>query len=133
MQKELIPQSLFCTELILMSIFHIFLLFSNSIFKFSKEDFYLKYSNIIETQKKYSEKLLTIDFLTVFDYLYLLEQISLKLNELNKNAIIYLAAAVSDFYIPETELSEHKIQSTGTESLELFLKPVPKMLYIFSL
>jgi len=116
-----------------MSIFHIFLLFSNSIFKFSKEDFYLKYSNIIETQKKYSEKLLTIDFLTVFDYLYLLEQISLKLNELNKNAIIYLAAAVSDFYIPETELSEHKIQSTGTESLELFLKPVPKMLYIFSL
>ncbi len=41
--------------------------------------------------------------------------------------LIYLAAAVSDFYIPKSELPEHKIQSSKT-GLELKLKPVPKCL-----
>ncbi len=41
--------------------------------------------------------------------------------------VLYLAAAVSDFYIPKSELPEHKIQSSKT-GLELKLKPVPKCL-----
>ena len=48
-----------------------------------------------------------------------------------KSAIIYLAAAVSDFYIPEAELAVHKIQSADHSNLELCLKPVPKMLSIY--
>lgn len=41
--------------------------------------------------------------------------------------MVYLAAAVSDFYIPKNELPEHKIQSSR-EGLTLNLKPVPKCL-----
>lgn len=44
--------------------------------------------------------------------------------------MIVLAAAVSDFFIPEEELTEHKIQSRdqGSAGLELRLSPVPKLL-----
>ena len=42
--------------------------------------------------------------------------------------IMYLAAAVSDFYIPENELGTHKIQSRDTEGMELRLKNTPKLL-----
>lgn len=47
--------------------------------------------------------------------------------------MVYLAAAVSDFYLPERSISEHKIQSDeGT--LTLKLEPVPKLIhYIVSL
>jgi DNA / pantothenate metabolism flavoprotein len=41
--------------------------------------------------------------------------------------MFYLAAAVSDFYVPWTELPEHKIQSRGGE-LNLELQQVPKCL-----
>ena len=37
-----------------------------------------------------------------------------------------LAAAVSDFYLPENEMAEHKIQSSG-DDLNLCLRPVPKL------
>lgn len=41
----------------------------------------------------------------------------------------YFAAAVSDFYIPSSEIAEHKIQSGKlSEGLDIHLKPVPKML-----
>ncbi len=40
---------------------------------------------------------------------------------------MYLAAAVSDFYIPENELSTHKIQSSDG-AFHLILRQVPKML-----
>ena len=44
------------------------------------------------------------------------------------NAVmLYLAAAVSDFYIPKEHLSEHKIQSSDGP-LNLKLQMVPKML-----
>ena len=44
--------------------------------------------------------------------------------------MFYLAAAVSDFYIPEDKMIEHKIQSRETSMLKLELEPVPKMLGI---
>ncbi|KAM4872216.1 phosphopantothenate--cysteine ligase isoform 2-T4 [Thomomys bottae] len=41
--------------------------------------------------------------------------------------MFYLAAAVSDFYVPVSELPEHKIQSSGGP-LQITMKMVPKML-----
>ena len=40
--------------------------------------------------------------------------------------MLYLAAAVSDFYLPESAMAEHKIQSGGGLALEL--SGVPKVL-----
>ena len=40
----------------------------------------------------------------------------------------YLAAAVSDFYLPLEEMSEHKIQSRDYKTLDLSLMPAPKKL-----
>ncbi|GCB70622.1 hypothetical protein scyTo_0005727, partial [Scyliorhinus torazame] len=42
-------------------------------------------------------------------------------------AMFYLAAAVSDFFIPASEMPEHKIQS-GVSPLQLTMQMVPKML-----
>ncbi|XP_035295551.1 phosphopantothenate--cysteine ligase isoform X2 [Cricetulus griseus] len=41
--------------------------------------------------------------------------------------MFYLAAAVSDFYIPVSEMPEHKIHSSGGP-LQITMKMVPKML-----
>ena len=41
--------------------------------------------------------------------------------------MIYLAAAVSDYFIPLEEMAEHKIQS-GSGDLSLTLRPTPKCL-----
>lgn len=43
------------------------------------------------------------------------------------SAMFYLAAAVSDFYIPVSEMPEHKIHSSGGP-LQITMKMVPKML-----
>ena len=53
----------------------------------------------------------------------------------NKNleSITIMAAAVSDFYIPEEKLSTHKIQSGENEDgLTIALEPVPKKLKKFT-
>lgn len=67
-------------------------------------------------------------FYTISDYLYLLMKISKELDGLGHNAMIYLAAAVSDFYLPEDSLADHKIQSDDGP-LMLKLEPVPKMIH----
>lgn len=41
--------------------------------------------------------------------------------------MFYLAAAVSDFYVPVSEMPEHKIQSSAG-ALQITMKMVPKML-----
>ena len=76
---------------------------------------------------KSNNLLLQLEFTTVFDYLSLLEYCCKSIECLKANALIYLAAAVSDFYVPKEEMSEHKIQSDQS-GLQLNLKPVPKML-----
>lgn len=48
--------------------------------------------------------LLFIHFYTVADYLYLLQQLGQLLEIVGPRAILYLAAAVSDFYLPEAHL-----------------------------
>ncbi|EGG02372.1 uncharacterized protein MELLADRAFT_38628 [Melampsora larici-populina 98AG31] len=75
--------------------------------------------------------LLTIPFVTVNEYLWLLRSVARVMGEpsvgLGRSALLYLAAAVSDFFIPEQKLSEHKIQS-GKGSLVLEMDAVPKVL-----
>ncbi|XP_052804801.1 phosphopantothenate--cysteine ligase-like [Mya arenaria] len=72
-------------------------------------------------------RLLLVDFTSLGDYLHLLRATSRILNPLGKRAILYLAAAVSDFYIPVDKMPEHKIQSSNGP-LQLSLELVPKML-----
>ena len=55
--------------------------------------------------------LLTINFRTVDDYLHKLQVCSEAINVCGSLALVYLAAAVSDFYIPEEKRTLHKIQS----------------------
>uniref|UniRef100_A0A7N0VBD3 DNA/pantothenate metabolism flavoprotein C-terminal domain-containing protein n=1 Tax=Kalanchoe fedtschenkoi TaxID=63787 RepID=A0A7N0VBD3_KALFE len=53
--------------------------------------------------------------------------IALSLRPLGQHAMFYLAAAVSDFYVPWESMVEHKIQS-GSGPLDMRLAQVPKML-----
>ncbi|KAI6168418.1 DNA/pantothenate metabolism flavoprotein [Pisolithus thermaeus] len=72
-------------------------------------------------------KLLTLTFVTVDDYLFLLREVSQAMSTLGPRAMFYLAAAVSDFFLPRQRLSEHKIQS-GKGSLSIEMDQVPKIL-----
>ncbi|KAK3820785.1 MAG: DNA/pantothenate metabolism flavoprotein [Linnemannia elongata] len=71
--------------------------------------------------------LLTLDFVTVNDYLFLLREAAQIISKMDVNAMYYLAAAVSDFFIPADKMSEHKIQS-GDGLLNLSMDQVPKIL-----
>nr|ACO12202.1 C4B3.18 [Lepeophtheirus salmonis] len=87
-------------------------------------------SKIRDIYKEYNSKkdqLLEVTFRSLADYLWLLRALSLELSPLESRVLLYLAAAVSDFYVPDTELPQHKIQSAeGARTLEL--KIVPKLL-----
>ncbi|KAE9391599.1 DFP-domain-containing protein [Gymnopus androsaceus JB14] len=69
----------------------------------------------------------TLTFVTVNDYLWLLRAVSKELSVLRRKAMYYLAAAVSDFFLPRQKMSEHKIQS-GKGSLHIEMDQVPKIL-----
>jgi phosphopantothenate-cysteine ligase len=97
-------------------------------------------------------RLLAVPFTTVEEYLTLLRDACSALAPAGERAMLVLAAAVSDFYVPRADLPEHKIQSSnsaavggglaaadhesggggssqaGDGGLELHLKPVPKVL-----
>jgi phosphopantothenate---cysteine ligase (ATP) len=57
--------------------------------------------------------LLTLPFTTITDYLFVLRAIAQLMRPLGPNALLYLAAAVSDFFVPPERMVEHKIQSTN--------------------
>jgi len=92
-----------------------------------------KYKNsmksILEKYKKtkHENLLLEIDFFTVKDYFFYLNKITKILSTVEEKAMYYLAAAVSDFFIPPERMVEHKIQS-GEGALKLSLDQVPKFL-----
>ncbi|KAI8054524.1 DNA/pantothenate metabolism flavoprotein [Syncephalis plumigaleata] len=71
--------------------------------------------------------LIMIDFVTVTDYLFLLRSCARIMSVLKEKALFYLAAAVSDFFIPAKNMAEHKIQS-GDGGLSLHMDQVPKFL-----
>lgn len=73
--------------------------------------------------------LLKLPFTTIFEYLQILRLIAVSLRSLGPSAMFYLAAAVSDFYVPWASMTIHKIQS-GSGPLDMRLAQVPKMLYV---
>lgn len=84
---------------------------------------------VLKLHRDAREVLLKVPFLTVADYLHFLKHISSLLEAAGSNAMVYAAAAVSDFYIPPHDMAVHKIQSKDNQQgLSLLLTPVPKML-----
>jgi len=51
-----------------------------------------------------SGRLHTLTFVTVNDYLWLLRAVSQELSVLGRNVLYYLAAAVSDFFLPRQKM-----------------------------
>jgi hypothetical protein len=81
--------------------------------------------------------LLCVSYTSVFEYLQYLKEICVVLGlECGENAMVYLAAAVSDFYAPWATLPEHKMQSRDGKDkdggngsgLVIRLEQTPKML-----
>ncbi|KAI0112975.1 DNA/pantothenate metabolism flavoprotein [Daldinia grandis] len=61
--------------------------------------------------------LLMLPFVTITDYLHELRAVAQLMRPLGPNGLLYLAAAVSDFFVPEERMSEHKIQSTDATDM----------------
>lgn len=98
---------------------------------------------------KEENRLLILSFTTITDYLWELREVAKLMKPLAEKALFYLAAAVSDFFVPQDRMVEHKIQSseefarkldggegegkrpaarTEGKSLIIDLEPVPKFL-----
>jgi len=75
-----------------------------------------------------TESLLPIGFTTIFEYLFLLREACRSIEVAGADAVVFLAAAVSDFYVPENEMASQKIQSRAHDGLSLQLRNVPKLL-----
>ncbi|KAK1371833.1 Phosphopantothenate--cysteine ligase 2 [Heracleum sosnowskyi] len=73
--------------------------------------------------------LLKLPFTTIFEYLQILQLIATSMKTLGPYAMYYLAAAVSDFYVPWESMAMHKIQS-ASGPLDMRLAQVPKMLTV---
>lgn len=73
--------------------------------------------------------LLKLPFTTIFEYLQMLQMIAVSMRNLGPHAMFYLAAAVSDFYVPWKSMAEHKIQS-ASGPLDMRLMQVPKMISV---
>ncbi len=67
-----------------------------------------------------------LQFDSVTDYLHQMRLVASALSTFSSRALIFAAAAVSDFYVPESELAAHKIQS-GDGDLVLRLPQTPKV------
>eukprot|EP00930_Biecheleria_cincta_P096878 TRINITY_DN88655_c0_g1_i1.p1 TRINITY_DN88655_c0_g1~~TRINITY_DN88655_c0_g1_i1.p1 ORF type:complete len:328 (-),score=57.63 TRINITY_DN88655_c0_g1_i1:166-1149(-) len=74
------------------------------------------------------DRLLAVGFTTIFDYLFLLRECCQSLATAGSLALVFLAAAVSDFYVPEAEMAKEKIQSRAHDGLTISLRNVPKLL-----
>lgn len=103
------------------------------------------------TQVKRENRLLILSYVTITEYLWNLREVAQLMRPLGPKAMFYLAAAVSDFFVPQDRMVEHKIQSneeflqeggatsegantkppaarTEGRSLIIDLEPVPKFL-----
>eukprot|EP00924_Labyrinthula_sp_SR-Ha-C_P000897 snap_masked-scaffold_7-processed-gene-7.12-mRNA-1 protein AED:0.18 eAED:0.18 QI:0/-1/0/1/-1/1/1/0/292 len=90
--------------------------------------------DIFESFRALRQNMLSVEFVTINEYLFLLRELVLLLSQFNAGEfLLYSAAAVSDYYIPSESLATHKIQSsegnvTGSKDLTIVMKPVPKTL-----
>lgn len=101
------------------------------------------------TRVKEDGRLLILSFVTITEYLWDLREVAQLMRPLGPRAMFYLAAAVSDFFVPRDRMVEHKIQSneefalanhkgdasapapaarTDGRKLVIDLEPVPKFL-----
>lgn len=80
-----------------------------------------------QQRAKKASRLLELEYSSIFEYMVLLHIVGNRLKKLGKSVLFYLAAAVSDFYVPWSLLCDHKIQSSSG-SLTLNLQGVPKLL-----
>ena len=101
---------------------------------------------LLRYKKAKDSGLLTLlSFVTINEYLWNLREIAKCMKPLGGGALFYLAAAVSDFFVPADRMVEHKIQSGADfhglnasnrpaaahvegKSLVIDLDPVPKFL-----
>lgn len=83
---------------------------------------------------KRNRMLLLLPYTTITGYLFQLRGLAELMHPLESRAVFYLAAAVSDFFIPRDRLEEHKIQSSAAggsgkgKQLVINLDPIPKFL-----
>uniref|UniRef100_A0A0K0ECJ1 DNA/pantothenate metabolism flavoprotein C-terminal domain-containing protein n=1 Tax=Strongyloides stercoralis TaxID=6248 RepID=A0A0K0ECJ1_STRER len=84
-----------------------------------------KFLNVLAQKNKYKKSLFMISFMELSEYLEILKILLTIVKPLKKNVIVCLAAAVSDFYIEEKDMPNHKIQSRNGV-LNLKLTPVDK-------
>lgn len=75
-----------------------------------------------------SNSLFLVPFTTVNQYLHTLKSMSTILQTLQTKALFYLAAAVSDFFLPSSRMPQHKIQAQPSGKLVVDLEQVPKFL-----
>ncbi|KAF2764413.1 DFP-domain-containing protein [Teratosphaeria nubilosa] len=107
-------------------------------------------AKVLERYKKAKREnaLLLLPFTTVNEYLWYLRELAMQMQPLGPQGLFYLAAAVSDFFVPAERMVEHKIQSSEDfhqklangmdgkppaahmegKSLIIDLDPVPKFL-----
>lgn len=83
------------------------------------------FSKAIMEYMQYKNRILLMTFTSPSEYLKHLQMICKALLPFSRKVLLYLAAAVSDYYIPD--VPQHKIQSS-TDDLVLTLKPFPKFL-----
>jgi len=81
----------------------------------ANEEYREKMLKVLQQYNSAKEKnlLLTLPFTTITDYLFVLRSISQLMRPLGPQGLLYLAAAVSDFFVPPERMVEHKIQSTN--------------------
>lgn len=101
------------------------------------EEYQAKMRRVLEQYQhaKKNRLLLLLPYTTVTEYLFELRSLAQLMHPVGARALFYLAAAVSDFFIPRDRLEEHKIQSRETgggdatgKKLIIDLDPVPKFL-----
>jgi phosphopantothenate-cysteine ligase len=81
----------------------------------ANEEYREKMLKVLRQYNSAKEKnlLLTLPFTTINDYLFVLREIAQLMRPLGPSGLLYLAAAVSDFFVPPERMVEHKIQSTN--------------------
>ncbi|XBI46737.1 hypothetical protein VPH35_110895 [Triticum aestivum] len=100
--------------------------------RFLPDDSFLKFLDVNEESKVQGYgggSLLKLQFTTIFEYLQLLRMVATSVSTVGQRGMFYLAAAVSDFYVPWDSMAKHKIQSAGGPP-EMRLSQVPKMLAV---
>jgi phosphopantothenate-cysteine ligase len=94
---------------------------------------------ILSEYRSLKDRLGTVEFDSIFEYLFLLKVVTVETSSFVKREqskmqrwewMVVLAAAVSDYYVPLADMSEHKI--SGGDGLDLHLKNVPKGLGVIS-